>query len=96
MYLSVVSFWEVIIKHLLGKLPLPDAPETYLPVQRARHHIDSLPLDKASIGHLARLPLVHRDPFDRILVCQAIEHQLIIVTADSVFDAYPAPVLTSN
>jgi PIN domain nuclease of toxin-antitoxin system len=89
----VVSLWEAIIKHALGKLPLPHSPASYLPVQRVRHQIASLFLDEASVCHLATLPSVHRDPFDRMLVCQAIEHELTIVTVDDVFRAYPAPML---
>ena len=53
----------------------------------------SLALDEASVCHLATLPSVHRDPFDRMLVCQAIEHALTIVTVDSVFESYPVPIL---
>ena len=92
-YLSVVSLWEVIVKHRLGKLPLPHPPETYLPAQRVRHQIASLLLDEASVCRLATLPSGHRDPFDRMLVCQAIEPGLTIVTVDPVFEAYPAPIL---
>lgn len=91
--MSAVSLWEAIIKHALGKLPLPQPLESYLPAQRARHQIASLPLDEASVCHLATLPLVHRDPFDRMLVCQAIEHKLTIITVDEVFRAYPASLL---
>ena len=92
-YLSVVSLWEAILKHALGKLPLPHPATYYLPTQRVRHQIAGLPLDEASICHLATLPAAHRDPFDRMLVCQAIEHGLTIVTVDPVFRAYPAPTL---
>jgi PIN domain nuclease of toxin-antitoxin system len=92
-YLSVVSLWEALVKHRLGKLPLPYPPETYLPTQRARHQIASLSLDEASVCHLATLPSVHRDPFDPMLVCKALEHGLSIVTVDPVFGAYPAPIL---
>jgi len=53
----------------------------------------SLALDEASVCHLVTLPPVHRDPFDRMLVCQAIEHALTIVTVDSVFESYPVPIL---
>lgn len=92
-YLSVVSLWEVIIKHALGRLPLPQPPAHYLPTQRVRHQITSLPLDEASVSRLGTLPAAHRDPFDRMLVCQAIEHGLTIVTVDPAFRVYPAPVL---
>jgi PIN domain nuclease of toxin-antitoxin system len=92
-YLSVVSLWEALVKYRLGKLPLPHPPESYLPTQRARHQIASLSLDEASVCHLSSLPAAHRDPFDRMLVCQALEHGLSIVTVDPVFGAYPAPIL---
>ena len=92
-YLSVVSLWEAIIKHQLGKLPLPERPESYLPTQRERHQIANLPLDEASVRQLGTLPPIHRAPFDRMLVCQAIERKLNIITADDVFRAYPAPLL---
>jgi len=91
-YLSVVSLWETIVKYQLGKLPLPQPPEKYLPLQRERHQIFSLSLDEASVTHLAKLPSVHRDPFDRMLICQAIEHGMMIVTVDDVFGSYPVSV----
>lgn len=92
-YLSVVSLWEAILKHQLGKLPLPEPPERYLPAQRERHQITNLPLDEASVQRLATLPPIHRGPFDRMLVCQAIEQKMTIITVDDVFNAYPAPIL---
>ncbi|SRR6266581_6963942 len=92
-YLSVVSLWEAIIKYQLGKLPLPEPPESYLPTQRERHQIGSLLLDEASVRQLATLPSIHRDPFDRMLVCQAMEHKLTIITVDDVFRAYPVLML---
>jgi PIN domain nuclease of toxin-antitoxin system len=88
-YLSVVSVWEAIIKYQLGKLPLPESPETYLPKQRARHLIDSLPVDEESVAQLAKLAALHRDPFDRLLICQALQHELVMVTADSAILTYP-------
>jgi PIN domain nuclease of toxin-antitoxin system len=93
-YVSVVSLREALVKHRLGKLPLPEPPESYLPTQRARHQLSSLSLDEASVQHLATLPSAHRDLFDRMLVCQALEHGLAIVTVDPVFGAYPAPILS--
>ena len=88
-FLSVVSVWEAMVKYALGKLPLPHPPESYLPTQRVQHQITSLLLDEASVCHLATLPSVHRDPFDRMLVCQARTHGLTVVTVDPVFRAYP-------
>jgi PIN domain nuclease of toxin-antitoxin system len=82
-YLSVVSLWEVIVKYQIGKLPLPQPPEFYLPEQRQRHQIQNLDLDEASILQLIKLPDVHRDPFDRMLVCQAIQHGMVLATVDA-------------
>jgi PIN domain nuclease of toxin-antitoxin system len=87
-YLSVVSVWESIVKYQLGKLPLPEPPETYLPKQREFHQIASLTLDESSIAQLAKLPPLHRDPFDRMLICQALEYGLTIATVDAAVRAY--------
>ena len=92
-YLSVVSLWETIVKYRLGKLPLPNAPDRYLPMQRKRHQIASLPLDETSVSCLARLPSIHRDPFDRIMICQAITHDMIFATVDKTVLRYPAAFL---
>ncbi len=92
-YLSVVSLWEAIVKYQLGKLPLPQAPEDYLPLQRQQHEIASLALDEPSVMRLATLPSLHRDPFDRMLICQALHHDLVIVTADEAIAQYPVPTL---
>ncbi|HEX4589699.1 MAG TPA: type II toxin-antitoxin system VapC family toxin [Gemmataceae bacterium] len=92
-YLSVASVWEAVIKHALGKLPLPTAPGEYLPQQRNAHGIASLPVDEGAMPHLAGLPPLHRDPFDRLLVAQALQHSLTIVTVDPALAGYAAPVL---
>jgi PIN domain nuclease of toxin-antitoxin system len=95
LFLSVSSVWEVITKYQIGKLSLPEPPEVYLPRMRARHQILSLPLDEGSAFRLTRLPLIHRDPFDQILICQTLEHGLTLVTTDPVVLRYPVPVLAA-
>ena len=62
-YLSAVSAWEIAVKHALGRLPLPDLPERFVPEQRRQQGIEELPLDEESALHLTRLPILHRDPF---------------------------------
>ncbi|MGL4376655.1 MAG: type II toxin-antitoxin system VapC family toxin [Microcoleaceae cyanobacterium] len=89
MYLSVVSVWEATIKYQLGKLPVPESPEIYLPKQRERHLISSLSIDETTITQLAKLPPLHNDPFDRLLLCQSLEHDLIIMTEDKAIISYP-------
>ena len=88
-YLSAVSAWEIAVKYALGRLPLPEPPERFVPIQRQQHGIDPLPLDEEAALHLARLPLLHKDPFDRMLVCQAIVHGLVILTPDKLVNQYP-------
>ena len=92
-YLSVVSNWEIAVKHKLGRLPLPASPGEFVPKQRERHAIETLPLEEAAINHLEKLPDYHQDPFDRILVCQSIEHGLAILTPDSLITPYPVKVV---
>ena len=95
-YLSAASVWEAVIKHDLGTLPLPATPAEYLPEQRDAHGIVALPIDEAAMSYLARLPNLHRDPFDRILVAQALQHGLTIVTIDDAVTAYSVPQLAPH
>jgi PIN domain nuclease of toxin-antitoxin system len=92
-YLSVVSVWEAIIKFQLGKLPLPEPPEVYLPRAREQHGIRILPVDEASVVRHMHLPPLHRDPFDRLLICQALEHGLTIATVDEQVRSYAVAAL---
>ena len=92
-YLSVASVWEAVIKHGLGKLPLPGPPEDYLSDRRKLHQIGSLPIDESSIKQLAKVPLLHRDPFDRMLVAQALQHDLTVLTVDDGVRAYAIKLL---
>jgi len=92
-YLSAVSVWEAIVKYQLGKLSLPEHPETYLPKQRNLHQILSLDLDESSVAQLAKLPPLHRDPFDRMLICQALQNDLTIATVDGAVRAYSVRVM---
>jgi len=88
-FLSPVSVWEIVVKHALGKLPLPEDPATLVPQLRKAHGFEELPLTEASVLQLQRLPALHRDPFDRMLLCQAIEHGLTLVTPDEDLRRYP-------
>ena len=91
-FLSVVSVWEALAKHQLGKLPLPSPADEYLHHQRQEHNIVSLSFDEPSLSHLLRLPLHHRDPFDRMLICQALQHDLTVMTSDPSFAMYPVVI----
>ncbi len=92
-YLSAASTWEMLIKHRLGRLPLPVPADRYLQEQRLAHGIEALAIDEASVMHLNKLPDHHKDPFDRLLVCQAIANGMSLLTPDEQIARYPVPVL---
>lgn len=92
-WLSVVSIWEIAIKQTQGRLVLPGPGAGYAAGHRRRHLISSLTLEETTARHLAQLPAVHRDPFDRMLICQAIEHDMTLVTADDQIRQYPIKTL---
>lgn len=94
--LSAVSPWEMMTKHRLGKLEVNtlgmSLPE-FLREQRLAYELETLAMDENSARHLVSLPDVHRDPFDRMLICQSIEHQLVLVTPDPHIRRYPIKTL---
>ncbi len=87
--LSAVSAWEIAVKHRIGRLPLPEDPRQLVPRARATHGIDALPFDEDAALQLGALSELHRDPFDRMLVCQALVNGLSIVTPDDAVRQYP-------
>lgn len=92
-FLSAVSTWEIAVKSKDGRLALPSPAVEYIVDHRHRHRIEPLPLEESAIAHLNRLPVLHRDPFDRMLICQAIEHEMTLVTNDANIRNYPVRTL---
>lgn len=88
-FLSAVSAWEMSVKYSLGRLPLPEPPERFVPAQRERHDIAAVALEEQAALYLHKLPPLHRDPFDRMLICQAIQHELTLLTPDPLITQYP-------
>ena len=89
LYASDVSLWELAIKTGLGKLQTPPDLEAQLDLLR----ILPLPLQRSHIAAYRDLPLLHRDPFDRMLVAQARAESLILVTSDRQLADYDVTVL---
>ncbi len=92
-FLSAASSWEIAIKYALGKLPLPESPETFIPPRLMRDAIKPLPIQHTHALHVASLPLHHRDPFDRLLISQAQMERLPIMTVDKQFKAYEVDLI---
>ncbi len=89
-FLSAISSWEIALKNSIGKLPLPGpSPAEFIVEQRKAHAIESLPLDEEASLYIPLLPKLHDDPFDRLLICQAIVHGLVILTPDRMIRQYP-------
>jgi len=87
-FVSIASLWEIAIKANIGKLAL-SAPFSTLEPNLVALGITSLPITFKDLEVYLSLPLHHRDPFDRILIAQAINHNLFLVSQDSQMDAYP-------
>ena len=88
-FLSVVSIWECVLKYQIGKLQFPQSPEIYLPQQRSKHLCKSLGISEETIKQLIKLPMIHKDPFDRLIICQSLESDLTIITEDRAILSYP-------
>jgi PIN domain nuclease of toxin-antitoxin system len=93
LYLSVISAWEITLKHMAGRLPLPEPAAQYVPSRRKANGINNLELSEETVLQLPKLPPLHGDPFDRMLVCQAIVHGLAILTPDEWITRYPVRVM---
>jgi PIN domain nuclease of toxin-antitoxin system len=90
---SIVSVWEIVLKHQAGKLDLDDGIEQVL--NDVLYHLPwrILPVMAAHVHALVRLPMIHKDPFDRLLVAQARHEGLTIVTSDEQIRQYEVPIL---
>jgi PIN domain nuclease of toxin-antitoxin system len=86
---SAVTSWEIAIKHGIGRLPLPDPPERYVPDRMKAIGATPLAIEHSAALAVSALPPVHRDPFDRLLVAQARLLDVSILTADPVLGQYP-------
>jgi PIN domain nuclease of toxin-antitoxin system len=88
LYFSIASLWEISIKINVGKLQL-NRPFEDLPKELEYINVQILPITFQDTEIYTSLPLHHRDPFDRILVAQAINYSLVLISRDEAFDAYP-------
>jgi PIN domain nuclease of toxin-antitoxin system len=92
-FVSVVSLWEIALKLSLGKLKLPSPFDKVFPQQLEGNGFELLPISCAQLNQLADLPFHHRDPFDRLLIAQALADGMAIVTRDIAFSQYPAKII---
>ena len=86
--ISCVSLWEISIKISIGKLTLPEPFASFIPSQIDQNEIEILPLTLPYLDRVSSLPFHHKDPFDRLIIAQALVEQLSVATSDAKFDSY--------
>jgi PIN domain nuclease of toxin-antitoxin system len=91
-YVSMASWWEIAIKRSLGKLSLDDPLKDFMS-QRVGEGFRLLPLEPQHLLPLVDLPFHHRDPFDRLIICQGMVEHMAICTGDANFKRYPVKVV---
>lgn len=94
--LSVASLWEIAIKTSLGKLTLGRDFEELIPEQLLLNRIDVLPIGLDDLSEVVKLPFHHRDPFDRLIIAQAVRKGLPIVGKDETFALYPVQLIWAH
>ena len=87
-FVSTASCWEIAIKVSLEKLKLEAPVDRFIPEQLAVNSFSLLSIEFAHVARVARLPVHHRDPFDRLLAGQALIDDLTVVSADPIFRRY--------
>lgn len=93
LFLSAASAWEIAIKSSVGKLALPRPPSRYVPQRMVSGGTTALPVLPVHALAVAELPNHHRDPFDRLLVAQALHESMTLVSRDRKLEPYGVPML---
>jgi PIN domain nuclease of toxin-antitoxin system len=95
-YFSAASAWEIAIKYGNGKLQLADEPKIFIPDRLKRANFNWLEINHEHTLEVAKLPQIHKDPFDRLLITQANIENLTLLSADSVFVKYAVKLIDAN
>jgi PIN domain nuclease of toxin-antitoxin system len=93
LYLSAIVAWEIAIKAAKGRLTLPEPADQYVAERLHLHHFATLPIEVSHALEVFRLPPLHNDPFDRLLVAQARLEKLPILTADAAIGRYDVEIV---
>jgi PIN domain nuclease of toxin-antitoxin system len=86
--ISPVTYWEIAIKIGIGKYSLPEPLAVFMEREIATNQFDILHIEPRHVAPLTTLPFHHRDPFDRLIIAQAMVEQIPVVSADAAFDDY--------
>ncbi len=88
LYISAASGWEIALLWRLKRIDLPDEPQRFIPEAMQKLSVLPLPIGFQTAISAAMLPLIHRDPFDRILIAEAMKEKMIVLTKDKTFGEY--------
>ncbi|MBW1750984.1 MAG: type II toxin-antitoxin system VapC family toxin [Deltaproteobacteria bacterium] len=88
LHLSAASGWEISLLNNLGRIELPDDPKRFVPEAMQLLQVAPIPIGFSTAISAAALPLIHRDPFDRIIIAEAKKEKMTILTKDKQFSAY--------
>ncbi|MFH2045273.1 MAG: type II toxin-antitoxin system VapC family toxin [Pseudomonadota bacterium] len=91
--MSTAGLWEIAIKVSINKLNLLQPYEKLIPQQLKENDINVMPIELSHLAKVIELPFYHRDPFDRIIIAQALIENLPIVTSDSIFSQYSVKLI---
>ncbi len=87
-YMSMASLWEIAIKYSLGRIQLAQPFHIFLPQQLLHNQMEILGITVAHTAAIATLPYQHKDPFDRMIIAQALVESLPVISIDTALDAY--------
>jgi PIN domain nuclease of toxin-antitoxin system len=87
--ISVGSLWEIAIKVGLNKLNIGDDYQAFIAYHLSANNIDILPITIQHLSIISQLPQHHKDPFDRLIIAQAIAENIPVISIDKKFDLYP-------
>ena len=92
LYVSIMSLWEIGIKQSIGKI---DIASSAIEMNDACKElgVDIVPLRAAHIDQMKQLPMIHRDPFDRIIISQAMVEEMVLITSDAIIPKYGVEIL---
>ena len=93
LYLSAASGWEIVLLHRLHRIDIPDKPQRFIPEVMQRLSILPIPIGFSTVIAAAMLPLIHRDPFDRIIIAEAVKQKMTVITKDHKFIEYGVKLL---
>jgi PIN domain nuclease of toxin-antitoxin system len=93
LYLSVAAIWEIVTKYQIGKLPLPSPVSSFVEQEVGKNRMRTLPILESHVFRLLQLPLIHRDPFDRIMIAQSLEETLPIISSDRALSRYSVEIV---